>query len=668
MAQRIQLRRGTAAEWAAANPVLAVGEPGVETDTGKQKFGNGTSTWTALPYASKGDPGPAGIADDASVAALFSNPNSQTRAAGNATYVDKASAASTYSLQGVDSTQRFMALLNNEQRDTSLLYVGDSTGNEAGEWIRLHASKLAADWPRWKVLYRLWDDTAQTYGAAETVQAGTGTRTLTIYNASVPGFSTYSWQAARADAALYSLTPDLIVLSLMHNEQVGIAEPQWFGQYVGLTESLTERLPGADLVCVAQNPETANNYQQQRREVVREVASRKGYGFIDVTQAFLDYGADLTVDGIHPGAVGSQLWADTVHAAFKLSKKASPRPQQPSTLTQAGEQLLKNGDFSTFTGSTPDQWTLTNATAAKDTTNYESGAGYSVKITGTAAGATLTQYVPINRVKGRWVNIAVRMFVPAGAALTVGRIGISDSTGSTLLPSGPSGTGGFRWLSVTRFIPATATNCRAIIYADSSAGLGNVSIDRVVMTVGKYPHSAANAQAGVAGPAGTNITQMDHLSTLGTSPTLSLAGNTQFTVGAANQGICVPVIPHRDCTINTLRWMPGVASGNYDIAILDATGTRLWSKGSTALTSGAKVETVSPGVALTAGTKYWIAIAFDNTTAQAYGLSAVVAAQGTMMDGTAFARTVSSMFPIPATVTLGTTGSAKIPNVVLAEA
>jgi hypothetical protein len=60
MAQRIQLRRGTAAEWAAANPVLAVGEPGVETDTGKQKFGDGVTAWNSRPYASKGDTGPVG--------------------------------------------------------------------------------------------------------------------------------------------------------------------------------------------------------------------------------------------------------------------------------------------------------------------------------------------------------------------------------------------------------------------------------------------------------------------------------------------------------------------------------------------------------------------------------------------------------------------------------
>ena len=48
---RIQVRRGTSSEWTSANPILAAGEMGVETNTNKFKFGNGSSTWTALSYA-----------------------------------------------------------------------------------------------------------------------------------------------------------------------------------------------------------------------------------------------------------------------------------------------------------------------------------------------------------------------------------------------------------------------------------------------------------------------------------------------------------------------------------------------------------------------------------------------------------------------------------------
>ena len=50
MATRMQQRRGTAAQWTAANPVLAAGEIGFETDTNKFKMGNGSSAWSALQY------------------------------------------------------------------------------------------------------------------------------------------------------------------------------------------------------------------------------------------------------------------------------------------------------------------------------------------------------------------------------------------------------------------------------------------------------------------------------------------------------------------------------------------------------------------------------------------------------------------------------------------
>ena len=46
----MQQRRGTAAQWTAANPILAAGEIGFETDTSKFKMGNGSSAWTALQY------------------------------------------------------------------------------------------------------------------------------------------------------------------------------------------------------------------------------------------------------------------------------------------------------------------------------------------------------------------------------------------------------------------------------------------------------------------------------------------------------------------------------------------------------------------------------------------------------------------------------------------
>jgi len=67
---RIQVRRGTSTEWTSVNPVLAAGEMGVETNTNLFKFGNGSSTWTALSYANNSDVAISEISQDAINTAL----------------------------------------------------------------------------------------------------------------------------------------------------------------------------------------------------------------------------------------------------------------------------------------------------------------------------------------------------------------------------------------------------------------------------------------------------------------------------------------------------------------------------------------------------------------------------------------------------------------------
>lgn len=59
---KFQLRRGTYAQWIAAYPViLRQGEPGLESDTNKLKFGDGRTEWQCLPYVFMSGPtGPTG--------------------------------------------------------------------------------------------------------------------------------------------------------------------------------------------------------------------------------------------------------------------------------------------------------------------------------------------------------------------------------------------------------------------------------------------------------------------------------------------------------------------------------------------------------------------------------------------------------------------------------
>lgn len=50
MSAQIKLRRDTAANWTSVNPILSSGEPGLETDTLKIKYGDGATRWNLLSY------------------------------------------------------------------------------------------------------------------------------------------------------------------------------------------------------------------------------------------------------------------------------------------------------------------------------------------------------------------------------------------------------------------------------------------------------------------------------------------------------------------------------------------------------------------------------------------------------------------------------------------
>ncbi len=50
----IQLKRGTAANWTAANPILLDGQEGYETDTKLRKVGDGVTAWNSLSYTPAG--------------------------------------------------------------------------------------------------------------------------------------------------------------------------------------------------------------------------------------------------------------------------------------------------------------------------------------------------------------------------------------------------------------------------------------------------------------------------------------------------------------------------------------------------------------------------------------------------------------------------------------
>ena len=68
---RIRTLYATAAVLAAQNPVLLQGEPAYESDTGKEKIGNGVTAYNSLPYKPSGQAGASYVHNQPSAAATW---------------------------------------------------------------------------------------------------------------------------------------------------------------------------------------------------------------------------------------------------------------------------------------------------------------------------------------------------------------------------------------------------------------------------------------------------------------------------------------------------------------------------------------------------------------------------------------------------------------------
>jgi Major tropism determinant N-terminal domain len=77
MANKIQLRRDTTANWNNVNPILADGEPGLDITTNQVKYGDGANAWANLSYASGGSASTGDWTFTGSVANIASYGNSK---------------------------------------------------------------------------------------------------------------------------------------------------------------------------------------------------------------------------------------------------------------------------------------------------------------------------------------------------------------------------------------------------------------------------------------------------------------------------------------------------------------------------------------------------------------------------------------------------------------
>lgn len=165
-------------------------------------------------------------------------------------------------------------------------------------------------------------------------------------------------------------------------------------------------------------------------------------------------------------------------------------------------------------------------------------------------------------------------------------------------------------------------------------------------------------------------TGKDFLSTLGTEPAVAQIVAAGGSVALAANAACLTrVKAPRAISIAKLLWVQGTQSGNYDIGIYDASGVRLWSKGSTASPTGGLVtETVSPAVSIPKGDVFYVAFVNDNATATLRAITLVSAELAKTLTGVPSSVTVATSFPLPNPIVIGTTTLTRLPLVVIREA
>jgi lysophospholipase L1-like esterase len=383
------------------------------------------------------------------------------------------------------------------------------------------------------------------------VQTGTGSKTLTVYNASVSGTTQAYIQASRWAAAVAATNPDLIFVSHGHNTgdpgtPTELQRWSMKNDMLSLTEDLALTFPRAGLVLVAQNPSFIvgrETWQAIKATFWEEIAGRRGYGFLDVHQAFTDAQATLGAtalqaayytDTTHPNATGqSLLWFPVVDAALRDNTQSAEPVRSVPPIAQTALNLIPNGDFSTWTSTAPSGWTLSgNLTATKDSTFFETGS-YSCRLDTTGTGAVLMEYAvtPASAgvkglIDGQVVTVAARVYMASGNATTPSLI-VKDNGGSgTQARKDMSTTITDRWVWIyaTRRFAAGPTNFTVDLYPRiSGTSAGTVYVDRVVAVVGELA-MAGGATPGINAPAATvGVAQndLDHLSTISDWPAVT---------------------------------------------------------------------------------------------------------------------------------------------------
>lgn len=387
--------------------------------------------------------------------------------------------------------------------DVSLVVIGDSTGNEATEWVYLFAQWLATQYTTHSVSYRLWNDGTNLYDAAVAISTGSGSNTIRIWNASIAGTQPlYAMGSKLAPTIGTTPAPKLVIWNHGKNLVSAADNALYRGGFIQGIDQVRQALPGVAHAALRQSP---NRDDSNMAPVVWQLDSiSQAYGdlaLVDVYSKFIAAGKDssLYLDNVHPSAAGSQLFLQAMQEAWSsaISPSASASPAFVSILgTNLLTGITKFSDPA-YVGGQPSGWANTSTTMTVETSIKDAGAAQSMKFVNTTAGAAIYQQLSATALRGKTITLAVRQYVPAGSAATVGRIAILVNNGANTTVAigsvGNQANDGWRWLVIAGVpVPTDAVFVRAYLYCDTAANASStVYFDRAIFVEGDVPRNIA---------------------------------------------------------------------------------------------------------------------------------------------------------------------------------
>jgi len=370
--------------------------------------------------------------------------------------------------------------------DFNILVIGDSTGNDAGDWPRLFINWLASKYNTHTTKHYAFNIANNSYDTPSIISTGSGALSINLYNYCIAGARPTRSIGYEHTKAISDLSLDLIMWNHGQNVYGGLTNVHYIGEFFSAFEETRRSHPQVPTGIVLQNPRRDTDYMASVIDSLKYVAPYYG-NTIDVYSEFLALSKDpsLYFDDIHPNDTGSTIYLNSVKTWWNSTL---PTPNPALTSVHSNNHLL-NGDFSDWTGTVPTNWEAISGVAVnKDTSIIEESSAYSAKLVGgLGMQQRITNTLRLDNLRGRTVFCCVRQYVPNGMNNTTGRIYLRYFQGATSTTYTTRaltyGIGRFCWQMLGPVvIPSDVTEVRVMLYTDTSTlPTSTVYYDRAIL-------------------------------------------------------------------------------------------------------------------------------------------------------------------------------------------